>query len=59
MATDPVCGMEVDEHETNHTHKYKGITYYFCPRGCRRQFMRTPEKYLDRDNRPKHRAFHR
>ncbi len=44
---DPVCGMDVDTKDAQHTAEYKGKTYYFCSRGCRLDFEEDPEKYLD------------
>jgi len=46
MATDPVCGMEVDEKKAAATSVYQGRTYYFCAVGCKRAFDKGPEKYL-------------
>lgn len=48
MAIDPVCGMQVDEKEAAATYEYKGKTYYFCAPGCKEDFVRDPEKYLQR-----------
>jgi YHS domain-containing protein len=49
MATDPVCGMEVEISTTPAAlaYEYKEETYYFCSRGCRLDFEEDPEKYLD------------
>jgi len=38
MATDPICGMTVDE-KTARSAVRDGVTYYFCAEGCRRKFM--------------------
>ncbi len=38
MATDPICGMEVDE-KTALSAEYEGQTYYFCCPGCRDKFL--------------------
>ncbi len=46
IATDPVCGMEVDT-DTPLKTDYEGTTYYFCSRGCLLDFEEDPEKYLD------------
>jgi YHS domain-containing protein len=46
MAKDPVCGMEVDEKKAAATSVYKGVTYYFCAKGCKVTFDKDPEKYL-------------
>ena len=49
MATDPVCGMEVDEKKAAATSEHKGRTYYFCAPGCKKAFDANPEKYLKRE----------
>lgn len=46
MATDPVCGMEVDPAKAAATSEYKGHPYYFCAEGCARKFNADPGKYL-------------
>jgi Cu+-exporting ATPase len=38
MATDPICGMTVDE-QTARSAVRDGVTHYFCSEGCRRKFM--------------------
>ena len=38
MATDPICGMTVDEN-TARSAVRDGATSYFCSEGCRRKFM--------------------
>ena len=38
MATDPICGMTVDE-QTARRAVRDGVTHYFCSEGCRRKFM--------------------
>ncbi len=49
MAKDLVCGMQVDEQEARSrglTSEYQGQTYYFCARGCKREFDQNPERYV-------------
>ena len=46
MAKDPVCGMEVEEEKAVATSEYKGMTYYFCSKGCKVAFDKDPEKYI-------------
>ncbi len=46
MATDPVCGMYVDE-GTHLTATARGRTYYFCSETCRETFL-APQKELAR-----------
>jgi P-type Cu+ transporter len=43
---DPVCGMDVDPHKTQHRHEHAGRTYYFCSAGCRTKFAADPDRYL-------------
>jgi YHS domain-containing protein len=45
MATDPVCGMAVDEREALSA-EHQGVTYYFCAPGCRDAFLKDPARYL-------------
>ncbi|MBL8576215.1 MAG: heavy metal translocating P-type ATPase [Mesorhizobium sp.] len=44
---DPVCGMMVDPHTTQHKAEHAGRPYYFCSAGCRSKFLTEPERYLD------------
>ncbi|MFQ5911772.1 MAG: YHS domain-containing protein [Nitrospinota bacterium] len=50
MATDPVCGMEVDEDTAQYRYEYEGRMYYFCAEGCMKAFAADPEKYLAADD---------
>lgn len=47
LATDPVCGMQVDPATAAATSEYQGKTYYFCAVGCKRQFDKDPQSYID------------
>lgn len=47
MALDPVCGMSVDEESAPAHTQYGGKTYHFYANGCRDDFLRDPEKYLN------------
>ena len=49
MATDPVCGMQVDESTATETAIHDGQTYYFCCKGCRMDFEDDPAKYVNGD----------
>jgi YHS domain-containing protein len=49
---DPVCGMDVTPETAAATFEYKGKTYYFCSPGCKRDFEKDPEKYLDAGYQP-------
>jgi P-type Cu+ transporter len=44
---DPVCGMMVDPHATEHRAEHDGHPYYFCSNGCRTKFVAEPVRYLD------------
>jgi YHS domain-containing protein len=52
MATDPVCGMDVNEATAKQKTEYKGHTYYFCAPGCKKAFEGEPETYLDPNYKP-------
>ncbi len=45
MATDPVCGMSVDEKKAAASAVYAGQTYYFCSARCKATFEKAPAKY--------------
>ena len=45
MATDPVCGMYVDEATSRLTAVVRGRTYYFCSDECKVSFDKEPTKY--------------
>jgi len=47
MATDPVCGMYVDEATSTLTTVVRGRTYYFCSETCLETFT-APEKEMRR-----------
>ncbi|MBM4123902.1 MAG: heavy metal translocating P-type ATPase [Nitrospira sp.] len=48
MATDPVCGMTVDEQRAPAKTVHRGTTYYFCAPGCKRTFEADPDAILQR-----------
>ena len=48
MAKDPVCKMEVDEQSAKHKFEYNGKIYYFCAAGCKKEFEKNPEKYIEK-----------
>jgi P-type Cu+ transporter len=47
MATDPVCGMYVDERTSTLTATVRGRTYYFCSETCRETFV-APDREVRR-----------
>lgn len=46
MATDPVCGMTVEEKKAAATAVHQGQTYYFCALACKETFLKNPQQYL-------------
>ncbi|MFW5971671.1 MAG: YHS domain-containing protein [Desulfovermiculus sp.] len=40
MAIDPVCKMQVEEQQNEHTSEYKEQTYYFCSDHCKKASLR-------------------
>ena len=46
LATDPVCGMQVDPATSRHRFEHGGVTLHFCGAGCRGKFAADPDKYL-------------
>lgn len=46
MATDPVCGMTVDEKSAAATRVHEGTTFYFCSTNCGAKFEANPAAYL-------------
>ena len=46
MATDPVCGMPVDEPTAAGSSVFEGSTYYFCSAGCKQKFQANPSAYV-------------
>jgi len=47
--TDPVCGMKVVEGKEAAKSEYKGKTYYFCSRGCKVAFEKSPTRFVNED----------
>jgi Cu+-exporting ATPase len=46
LATDPVCGMQVNKAHAAAQLEYRGATYYFCVAECHGRFAADPERYL-------------
>ena len=46
MATDPVCGMSVDEKSAAGKQAHQGTTYYFCSNACLNKFKANPAAYV-------------
>jgi putative ABC transport system ATP-binding protein len=47
MAVDPVCGMSVDRDNVSAWAEYDGQVLYFCAKGCRDEFLESPDRFLD------------
>ena len=45
MATDPVCGMKVDEKTARFTSAHDGNAFYFCSVECKQAFDADPHRY--------------
>lgn len=58
MVRDPVCGMEIEEHEAAAISNFKGATYYFCAPSCKRAFEKETEKYIHKllNNKESHKS---
>jgi len=52
LVKDPVCGMDVDPHTSEHRSEHDGRTYYFCSTHCKAKFEASPHKYDDATNAP-------
>jgi YHS domain-containing protein len=46
MATDPVCGMQIDSGDAAGSEEYEGTTYYFCSQACHEAFRADPASYV-------------
>jgi putative ABC transport system ATP-binding protein len=44
MATDPVCGMTVPQHDQPHLQR-DGVVWWFCSTGCREEFAADPGRF--------------
>ena len=47
IATDPVCGMQVDPATAKHRVEHEGEAYVFCCAGCAGKFEADPARYLE------------
>jgi Cu2+-exporting ATPase len=48
MATDPVCGMQVNEQTAAHRSVFARADYFFCGGGCKKKFEADPDAYVGR-----------
>src|SRR5471032_1358429 len=62
MATDPICGMQVDERTAAVSSVFEGANYYFCCAGCKKKFDANPTAYAgktpDGEAKPEHSHVH-
>ena len=47
MATDPVCGMKVDDENPEFQTLFAGKRYVFCSEKCQREFEDQPGEYIE------------
>ncbi len=45
MTKDPVCGMNVDEKNSQYHSQHNGKQYSFCSEQCKKKFDQQPEQY--------------
>src|SRR5215469_2234584 len=51
-ASDPVCGMNVSTENNPRNHVHRGTTFYFCSDKCLEKFCASPDRFIERDQRP-------
>jgi YHS domain-containing protein len=49
-ATDPVCGMELDDASAEAHLTWQGKALWFCSEGCLRRFLDRPDAYAHGDH---------
>jgi len=47
IKSDPVCGMPMKQGEIADTATYQGKIYGFCGSGCKEEFVKAPNQYLN------------
>ena len=47
IKSDPVCGMTMKQGEIADTAIYQGKVYGFCGSGCKDEFVKAPNQYLN------------
>jgi YHS domain-containing protein len=52
MVVDPVCKMEVEDTEPEHTVEFQGQSYAFCSPTCKEAFQRQPTRYVKTQETP-------
>jgi putative ABC transport system ATP-binding protein len=49
MITDPTCGMSIEKEKAVAAVEYEGKIFYFCSKGCAKEFEESPEKFLSKE----------
>jgi P-type Cu+ transporter len=47
MATDPVCGMKINDKNPEFQAELDGRSYVFCSAQCKQKFEESPEEYAE------------
>jgi P-type Cu+ transporter len=47
MTSDPVCGMKVDQANTEFQTQFEGKKYFFCSEDCQKEFEERPEDFVE------------
>jgi len=47
MTIDPVCGMEIDEKQSEFQMMFAGMKYSFCSDECRKEFAERPDEFVE------------
>ena len=47
--TCPISGKVIKKSEAKGSAEYQGKTYYFCCEGCKKEFLKDPEKYAQKE----------
>jgi YHS domain-containing protein len=47
MTTDPVCGMKINESDSEFHSQFGGRKYSFCSEECKKEFEADPEEFVE------------
>jgi YHS domain-containing protein len=47
MTIDPVCGMEIDDKQSEFQMMFAGRKYSFCSDECRKEFAERPDEFVE------------
>lgn len=50
MMIDPVCGASLHEKIARAEYRYEGHVYYFCGLDCKDEFVKAPDKYINKSS---------